>query len=138
MKSLTCTFTKESSGLKVQICFCTEIILHSLLLSVIVKELKTVLNEMACELLQRLFHAIDDIWLKDREDGIRICTFIKRSLKTIFVQSIFITASQRRMAPTYAPFLTPWVSRNISVLPMISLISCDVPRSIPRIGKLSR
>ena len=84
MKSLTCTFTKESSGLKVQICFCTEIVLHSLLLSVIVKELKSMLNEMACELLQRLFHAIDDIWLKSRENGIRICKPVDRSLKTIF------------------------------------------------------
>ena len=105
MKSLTCTFTKESSGLKVQICFCTEIVLHSLALSGIVKELKTVLNEMACELLQRLFHAIDDIWLKDREDGIRICKPVDRSLKTIFGEVLFRYRQAKKDGKYYRPLL---------------------------------
>jgi hypothetical protein len=90
MKSLTCTFIKESSTLRMQISFQREIILHSVLLSVITKELKKVFDEAACEILRHLFHLLDEIWLEEKNKDIKITKTVKnRSLKTIFGEILF-------------------------------------------------
>ena len=101
MKSLTCEFIKESSTLRVKISLEKEIFLHSLLLPVIIGELKKALDEAACEILQRIFHAIDEMWLRERDKNIRICKTVKdRTIKTVF-GSVSFHYRQARKGGTY-------------------------------------
>jgi hypothetical protein len=106
MKSFAGEFIKESSTLRVKISFEKEIFLHSLLLPVIIRELKKVLDEAACEILRWIFHAIDDRWLEERDKVIRICKTVKgRTIRTVFGTVSFDYRQARKDGKYLCPLL---------------------------------
>lgn len=105
MKSLRCEIIKESSTLNVQISFQREIILRSFLLPEIIRVLKEVFDTAAREVLCQIFHALDDIWLQEKEKGFDVCKMVDRSLRTIFGTVHFRYRQAKKEGRYYRPLL---------------------------------
>lgn len=105
MKNVSCVITKEHSILRVKISTEIEITLSCFLLLSIVKELKEVFKEISAEVLLQILHELENIWMHEKEAGIRICRFVKRTLNTTFGKITFKYRQAKKAGRYFNPLL---------------------------------
>jgi len=105
MKNVKLSIEKESSSLRLKISAEIEIILHTLTLVSIIKVLKETFLSVAADVLKKLLLELDNMWLREKESDVKVCRFVRRTLKTSIGDIPFKFRQAKKNGIYFSPLL---------------------------------